>query len=118
MFKYYNINPDGKRESDCVCRAISLATDTNYKDVEKMLKDNGVCFNCEKLNVDCYSHILDGAGFKKYFTNKTVAQLAKENPEKILLIRLEGHLTCCKYGCCYDIWNCTKEPATEYWIID
>ncbi len=119
MFKYYNRNPHNEKLPDCVCRAISLATDTDYYDVMQLMNDNGILKNCDELCVDCYSKMLSEIGYRMYNgRNNTVEDIAKHYPNKRLLLRLEGHLTCCIDGVCYDLWDCTKEPVDVYWVVD
>lgn len=118
MYKFYNINPARKKLPDCVCRAISLATRTSYGIIMDILESNGVCYDCEDLTVECYSNIMRELGYNECDAcGKTVEELCNEFPEDILLVRLEGHLTCCVNGCCYDIWDCTGEHADLFWIV-
>lgn len=118
MYKYYNHNPLERKLPDCVCRAISLATRTKYDIVMDILEKNGACYDCDELTVECYSKMLNSLNMEEHDANgKTVDELCSENPEEILLVRLEGHLTCCVNGDCYDIWDCTNEKADKYWIV-
>lgn len=119
-YKFYNINPLGNIEQDCVCRAISLATEIPYKKIEKKLELIGKIFECEALCVCCYHHLLEKVfGLKQKFANaKTVREISKEFSNKRLLIRIDGHLTCSLYGTIYDIWDCSKEKADIFWIVE
>lgn len=118
MFKYLNINPNNEKLPDCVCRAISLATDTDYYDVMQLLEDNGILKDCDDLCVECYSQMLSDIGFRRHNgRGNTVSDIAKRYPKETLLLRLEGHLTCCINGECYDLWDCTGEPVDVYWVV-
>lgn len=119
MYKYYNRNPLDKKLPDCVCRAISLATRTKYDLVMELLEDNGICYDCEELTVDCYSKMLNSIGFEEHCVDdgQTVDDICNEHPEDIVIIRIEGHLTCSVNGDCYDIWDCTNEKADKYWVV-
>lgn len=118
MYKLYNRNPEGDKLPDCVCRAISLATGADYRDVERLLRLNGNSNDCEELCVKCYSQMLDEVGFPQIDAEgKTVGQLAEEHPNDTILVRIEGHLTCCINGNCYDIWDCTGKQADIYWLV-
>lgn len=118
-YKFYNANPLGDIEQDCVCRAISKATEIPYRSIEEKLELIGELFECEKLCVCCYHHLLEKVfGLKQKFANgKTVKEIAKEFPENRVLIRISGHLTCAINGIVYDIWDCTEEPADIFWIV-
>lgn len=119
MFKFYNCNPLRKKLPDCVCRAMSLAFRTNYYVMEDILHENGLCYDCDEINIDCYNKLLEDMGLTSISCNgKTVDDICKEYPEDIVLVRLEGHMTCCVNGNCYDIWDCTKEEVDRYWVID
>lgn len=119
MFKVYNNNPHSERLSDCVCRAVTLATGANYYDVMDLLKENGMKHGCGCLNCDCYSKMLDDIGYKQEKAEgKTVAEIAEANKDKTVLIRIEGHLTCAIDGDVYDLWDCSGKKADLYWVID
>lgn len=118
-YKFYNANPLGELEQDCVCRAISTATNIDYRKIEHKLQLIGELFECEKLCVCCYHHLLEAVfGLKPKFANgKTVREVAKSYPNDILIIRIEGHLTMSDCGTVYDIWDCTQEPADIFWVV-
>ena len=65
MFKLYNRNPHNEKLSDCVCRAISLATGASYYDVMELLRLNSDGHECEELCVDCYGKMIDEIGYKR-----------------------------------------------------
>lgn len=119
-YKFHNANPLGKIESDCVCRAISKATNIDYYKIEQKLKMVASLFECDKLCVYCYHHLLEKVfGLRPRFPiNKTVGEVAKENKDKTLIIRVHGHLTMSENGIVYDIWDCTKEIVDMYWIVE
>lgn len=118
-YTFYNANPLGKIESDCVTRAIKEATGLDYYDVVHKLDLIAELFECDELCVCCYNHLLENVfDFKKYNANgRTVKELAKKFKDDILLIRIQGHLTIAKYGTVYDIWDCTNEVADVFWIV-
>lgn len=118
-FYYHNINPDKKIEHDCVTRAISLASGIPYKAVEKLLKITAQENECDELCVCCYHHLLeDVLGYRvKYPHNLTVAEVASEYKNNTLIVRIDGHLTCCVCGVCIDIWDCTQEKVNCFWIV-
>lgn len=119
-YKFYNANPLKNIEQDCVCRAISTATGLPYEDIENKLYLIGEIFECEELCVCCYHHLLEKVfGFKQKFANgKTVKDISKEFSDCIVIIRINGHLTCSLFGTVYDIWNCTDEQADIFWIVE
>ena len=58
MYKYLNVNPENRKESDCVIRAISLATDSDYYLIERVLLNIGDIYSCDELCLQCYNHLL------------------------------------------------------------
>lgn len=118
MYKYYNRNPEKEKLPDCVCRAISLATNQPYEKIWQLLEQNGLDKACDDINLDCYSQLLADMGFRmRRIHGRTVRELAHCFPYSRIIVRIEGHLTCCIDGVCYDIWDCTRETADCYWVV-
>lgn len=119
-FKYYNINPEGDKIGDCVCRAISFASKIPYNVIKYKLKLNAELYECDFINKFCYSHFIeDVLGYKQVnCDNLTVREFAELHPFGTYLIRIQGHLTCIKDAVCYDIWNCLDELCDIVWEVD
>ena len=117
---YYNVSPNQQERNDCVVRTISLALNLSYFDVEDLLLDIGDYYECEELCVCCYKYLLENVvGLKAYDgKGKTVDEIVRENSDCVLIIRIEGHLTCAIYGAVYDIWDCTDKICDRYWIVE
>lgn len=118
-FRYYNTNPNGYHIPDCVIRAIMLGLNLQYYDVVEMLQRNGENFQCDCLNKQCYEKLLDFDFKIPHFvptTQKTVQEVAEDFKEDILIIRIEGHLTTAIRGEVFDIWDCSQEVVTDFWI--
>lgn len=119
-YVYYNRNPNGDIDIDCVTRAISTAFEIPYDDVAEMLEKYGYQHYCEELEVDCYSKMLE----RKFHIlpqdahGEKIGEVAIDHLNDRLLIRTDGHLTCSINGMVYDIWNCTDKIADRYWIVD
>lgn len=105
---------------DCVVRAIKTATKIPYYDVVKLLHNNGKIFRCDDLSVRCYEYLLDyDLGLPHYKgNNKTVEEIANDFPNNTLLIRIKGHLTTSLNGVILDIWDCSYEKVTDFWIVE
>ena len=118
-FVYYNANPTHTEEEDCVCRAISAGTGLNYDVVDNLLNLIADKHCCDKLNVECYKKVLEDIFNYKviYPRRKTVAEIAKDFKNNIVIIRVEGHLTCSIYGAVADIWYCNDEIVDRCWIV-
>lgn len=120
MFSYHNINPDGLKIGDCVIRAISTALDKPYTEILYQLFNISNYFNCDMLVKDCYIILLNDYYNLRCFKgmDKTVKEVAQDFNDKSLIIRIEGHLTCSKYGEILDIWNPEDEIVDVFWIVD
>ena len=120
MYIYFNVNPNGEHTGDCVIRAIALALDLDYYEVLYLLDKTSNYFNCDMLVKDCYKKLLTD-DFKCPMIktdNKTVAEVADDFKNNILILRIDGHLTCAKYGNIYDIWDCSNELVDIFWIVE
>lgn len=105
-YKFYNRNPDGYFEEDCVCRAISTATSLPYEAVSNLLEVVANLYGCDKLCVCCYHRLLeDVLTYKRVdaFEEMSVETLAYKYPRDIIIARIDGHLTCIVKGCILDI---------------
>lgn len=119
-FIYYNRNPDGQKASDCVTRAISLGSGLNYSDVRQKLYHSSKLFDCDKLDVNCYCHLLeDVLKFPQVETyGMSVGEFADTHPYGIYLVRMEGHISTIWNGDVIDIWDCRSSYITNAWRVD
>lgn len=121
MYKFYNVNPLGKREEDCVIRAIKLALDEDYYKIEHKLYLIADLFECDTLCVCCYKHLLDDVYKLKRvrgFRGCTIEEFLLDNPKGIYIIRVPEHLTCAIDGTVYDIWNCLDQIIDIVWKVE
>lgn len=118
-FVYYNQNPDGDKENDCVTRAISLARGIPYKEIRKKLFHTAKLLDSEKLTVYCYSFLIEKVlecepvrcrGF-------TVNEFASMHPYGVYLVRMEGHITTIIDGEIFDIWDCGNKMCDRAWDV-
>lgn len=118
-FVYYNKNPDGKKASDCVTRAISLATGLSYPQIRRKLYHSAKLFDCDKLNVDCYCHLLEDVfQFQKVNCEGfTVEEFADTYPCGVYLVRMDGHISTIWNNDIIDIWDCSKSYITDAWRV-
>lgn len=120
-YQFLNVNPLGKKELDCVCRAISGALNENYYKVKNKLELVGALQECEKLCVCCYKFLLDYVyNLKRFeeYQGMTICEFMELNPYGTYIIRVDGHLTHCKDGICYDIFDCTNEIIDLVWLVE
>lgn len=48
---------------------------------------------------------------------RTVGNVAGKYPDNILLITMNGHITCSKYGVIYDSFDCRDRIAEYCWVV-
>lgn len=118
-YKYYNRNPNGYRVPDCVTRAISTAMDIPYYDVMTLLKANAIIYDCEELCVCCYEKILDNDFYLPHYygNGRTVREIIDDFPDNTLILRMDGHLSCAVSSTLLDIFDCSEEIVTDFWIV-
>lgn len=129
-FEYLNLNPKGKKASDCVIRALSKALNKEwavvYIEMAKLGIKHSLMINEKKLE-DRY---MKANGFTKHkqprtSDNKyyTIRQFIKEYgqlyTEQILVFRTRKHLTVVyvdEYeATLYDTWDCTEEFIRNFY---
>lgn len=119
-YQFYNNNPLGLVEEDCVTRAISLALDEDYYKIKKQLYLVAELFECEALCVCCYEHLLESVYQLEEVPNckgMSIREFANKNYKGIYIIRVDGHLTCVIDSILYDIWNCRDEIVDIAWKV-
>ena len=118
-FVYHNVNPDGQKASDCVTRAISLGSGLDYPVVRRKLYHSAKLFDCDKLNVECYCHLLqDVLKFPRVNCEGfTVEEFADTYPYGVYLVRMDGHISTIWNGEVIDIWDCRDCEITHSWRI-
>lgn len=119
-YQFYNRNPYDARISDCVTRAISTATGLSYDATSSLLIRIAEIYECDKLCVCCYKHLLSHfLGYKKYNckSNTLVKDVIEDFSDSTVIIRIEGHLTCAKNGVLLDTWDCWEREVDCFWIV-
>ena len=117
MYKFYNNNSLGLFENDCTVRAISTATgntwDDTYKHLSNIARLNGTMMD----DKDFIREYLDQRYERIPIIPATVGKVAGQHPDNILLITMNGHITCSKYGIIYDSFDCRERTAEYCWIV-
>nr|DAE47533.1 MAG TPA: hypothetical protein [Caudoviricetes sp.] len=119
-FRYYNRNPKGlTRQNDCVCRAISTATDLPYEVVLANLRKTAELFECDRYLMCCYKTYLQRVlnATPVYCHNISVGEFADTHPFGRFVVRTYGHLTTVINDTVLDIFDCRNEQATNAWQI-
>lgn len=117
MYRFYNKNPLNKYEDDCVIRAISCATNRSWDYVYDYLSDiaqyEGTLFDKR----DFVRNYLDRTYQRLDGINGKVGYVSTMFPDSIVLITMDGHITCSKYGTIYDTFDCRNREVEDIWLV-
>lgn len=117
MYKFHNNNALGLFENDCTVRAISTATGNSWDDTYKHLSNTARLQGTMMDDKDFIRDYLDAHYDRLYGIPKTVGEVAGAYPNNILLITMNGHITCSMYGIIYDSFDCRERIAEYCWKI-
>lgn len=71
----------------------------------------------EEDNKDFIIKYLDDRYERIYDIPYTVGEVAGKYPDNILLITMNGHIVCSKFGVIYDSFDCRNRVAEYCWKI-
>lgn len=120
-YVYLNVNPDKKKVSDCVSRAISLSCNISYPKVRKMLFHTARLLGCQKLCVMCYKFLIEDVLKCKRVNCDGMYpdDFANLHPQGIYLLRMNGHICSCIDGKIYDIFDSRfMDFLTDAWKVE
>lgn len=113
---FVNVRPDGKCINDCYIRAIVLATDINYENVEKLFLKKQLCLNKNNPNdKEVVFSVLKDLGFVQFETINHNTNRGSMKISTFLLSHKEqyiiytgNHIAYAENGIVFDTWNCTN----------
>ena len=119
---YKNENPLKKETSDCVVRALATATGESWDTVYKELFEIGFELKVMPNDNEAWREYLTRKGFTKHSISvkkgskrPTVLGFAKANKEGTHILQVANHITVCKEGVYYDLWDCGECCLYSYW---
>ena len=116
-YKFYNANAVNRYTDDCVIRAISCATNKSWDYVYDYLSDiaqyEGTLFDKR----DFVRNYLDKTYQRLPISGGTVGYISHLYPNSILLISMNSHITCSKYGTVYDTFDCRDREVENVWLV-
>lgn len=119
-FIYWNENPNGYKISDCVSRAIKLASGLPYSTIRQKLFFTNKLLDCESSYCPtCYGFLIQEVlgGIPKNCEGMTVGEFADLHPKGTYLIRIQGHLSTIIDNTIYDIWDCRERECSLAWEV-
>lgn len=143
MFEYTNPHPKGKNVKDCVKRALTIALEMDYKEVEKNLrpfvKERREEWKEELINKNMYSYATIERSLKKIkykslnvFTKYlkiiatqiekpmgyfTVGDIAERYQEGSYLVLCHKHIVAITNGVIKDTWDSSSLKVEQIWKV-
>lgn len=121
MWVKCNPNPLGKQTSDCVVRAIAIATNRSWRQVYRDLCDLGE-IEAEMPNSNyLWGLYLKELGFEQFLLPEscpqciTVQAFCERYPQGTYIIGTGTHAVCIINGNAYDSWNSLGESPSYFW---
>lgn len=120
-YKYLNMNPKGRKVSDCTVRAFALAHDISwykaYDILSEYAREECIVIDDTSFIDDFLSERYDYACYKYDDKDITVRELTYIYNKGVYLITMDGHITCMINGTIFDIWDCRNRKAWTIWEI-
>lgn len=118
-----NPNPLGKQTSDCVVRAIAIATEQSWKRTYRELCELGE-IEAELPNANSvWGLYLRNKGAKQFLLPEscpacvTVRAFCEKYPTGVYVIGTGSHAVCVMDGDYYDSWDSGNEAASYFWRL-
>lgn len=124
MYVYFNSNPYGLNELDCVIRAISLVTAKSWDQTYMNLSMQGYYMKGPLVANRVWGAYLQSIGFSRdVIPNRcppcyTVSDFCHDNPLGVYLLAAEGHVIPVIDGNYYDSWDSGDEIPLYFWRKD
>lgn len=121
MFVYYNPNPSGKRVGDCVIRAITKLTDSEWEHVYMEISLHGFMLKDMPSANYVWGTYLQENGFKRFMISDTcpncytVSDFCRDNPVGRYLLATGSHVVTVEDGNYFDTWDSGDEVPIYYW---
>ena len=117
MYEFRNPHPHGKIVDDCVKRAITIATGSDYREVSRELNRIKREIGCKSFTEKpVYKEYMNRHRFKKlsFPAERGKARMNGERfcesyPEGRYILNMTHHLSCCIDGVIYDTWDCSEK---------
>lgn len=121
MWVEYNANPEKKRTTDCVIRALSTILGQTWEETYTDLYYQGLIMREMPSANSVWNAYLRSKGFvKEVIPNTcpdcyTVEDFCNDHPEGDFILALDGHVVAVKNGDAYDTWDSSQETPLYYW---
>ncbi|QLY40191.1 hypothetical protein HF295_04660 [Hujiaoplasma nucleasis] len=123
MYKEYNAHPKGLKTGDCVVRAISTATNTDYLECRRELnrKKRELGYTSYKDTKFLYEYLKEYPRliFKAVKGEPRIKgrDFTRLHPKGTYILKMAGHVTVCVDGVILDTWDSTYRSVYTAWEI-
>ena len=117
MYKYMNMNPEGKDIEDCTVRAISVAEGISWDRAYDKLSDSARDMGLMMSSVEAIEEYLDERYKRIPFYTRTVGEFIDTHPRGTYLITMANHITVVKNGINYDTFNPDDRIMWSAWKV-
>ena len=117
MYDFYNANPLGLNEDDCVIRAISCATNRSWDAVYDELSDLAQAKGTLLDKKDFVRGYLNTHFRRVYDFPYKVYQVAQKYKNNTVICALFNHLVCIKNGRILDTFDCSDRVVEDLWLV-
>ncbi|MDI6452358.1 hypothetical protein [Peloplasma aerotolerans] len=123
MFKEFNAHPKGIKTTDCMVRAISTATRTDYLEARRELnrKKKELGFSSYKDTQFLYKYL---RGYPRLIFKPVKGEprikgsdFTELHPKGTYILKMAGHITACIDGVILDTWDCSYRSVYTAWEI-
>lgn len=120
MFINCNPNPNGNRVGDCVIRAISIASDSEWEEIYINLAIQGYIMKDMPSSNHVWSSYLMSKGFDRKVVDDicpdcfTIEEFCKFNPKGTYILATGTHVVAAIDGDYYDTWDSGDEVPIFY----
>lgn len=118
MYKYYNAHPKGLSVGDCVKRAITVAAQMDYMEVQRQLNRHKRITGAKSFNSEYNPHhyvetVLHGIKLSfpaiKGQQRMNGQTFCEQYPHGRYILNMAKHWSCCVDGVIYDTWDCSNK---------
>lgn len=127
MYKYFNAHPKGLSVGDCVKRAITVAAQMDYMEVQRELNRYKKVTGAKAFNSDYNPHkyvenVLHGVKLsfpaEKGKPRMNGQRFCESYKKGRYILNMAGHWSCCVDGVIYDTWDCSDKCVyTAYKVV-
>lgn len=122
MFRYYNLNPAGRRVGDCSVRAVAKALDISWETAYSLISAEGFKMRDMPSSDSVWGAVLKEHGFSRSAIPNTcpacytAEMFCRDNPHGTFVLGFGGHVATVYNGDLYDSWDSSNEIPVYVWF--